>query len=77
MLLSDQLLAWSDENIEADHRRLAKAPPSAPARHCGKRYAPPWLGPTSPLVEVYYRLPNSPAYLGLRERCHKWEKGLF
>ncbi len=30
MLLSDQLLAWSDENTEADHRRLAKAPPSAP-----------------------------------------------
>src|ERR1700733_49192 len=31
MLVSDQLLAWSDENREADHRRLAKAPPSAPA----------------------------------------------
>jgi len=31
MLLSDQLLTWSDENREADHRRLAKAPPSAPA----------------------------------------------
>ena len=31
MLVSDQLLTWSDENIEADHRRLAKAPPSAPA----------------------------------------------
>jgi len=31
MLASDQLLAWSDENIEANHRRLAKAPPSAPA----------------------------------------------
>jgi len=30
MLVSDQLLAWSDENREADHRRLAKAPPSAP-----------------------------------------------
>ena len=31
MLVSDQLLAWSDENDETDHRRLAKAPPSAPA----------------------------------------------
>jgi len=31
MLVSDQLLAWSDENIEADRDRLAKAPPSAPA----------------------------------------------
>ena len=31
MLVSDQLLAWSDENSETDHRRLAKAPPSAPA----------------------------------------------
>jgi hypothetical protein len=31
MLRSDQLLAWSDENIETDHCRLAKAPPSAPA----------------------------------------------
>src|ERR1700685_4433898 len=31
MLVSDQLLTWSDENREADHRRLAKAPPSAPA----------------------------------------------
>ena len=31
MLVSDQLLAWSDENSETDHRRLAQAPPSAPA----------------------------------------------
>ena len=31
MLVSDQLSTWSDENREADHRRLAKAPPSAPA----------------------------------------------
>ena len=31
MLVSDQLLTWSDENIETEHRRLAKAPPSAPA----------------------------------------------
>src|SRR5215472_3089881 len=39
MLGSDQLLTWSDEDVEADHRRLAKAPPSAlapiaPAQSC-------------------------------------------
>ena len=31
ILSSDQLLAWSDENTKADHDRLAKTPPSAPA----------------------------------------------
>jgi hypothetical protein len=31
MLVSDQLLTWSDEHIETDHRRLAKTPPSASA----------------------------------------------
>src|SRR5690348_1945819 len=31
ILLSDQLLTWSDEDTPADHDRLAKAPPSAPA----------------------------------------------
>src|SRR5579872_4846579 len=31
MLASDQLLTWSDEYSETGHRRLAKAPPSAPA----------------------------------------------
>src|ERR1039457_2357909 len=30
-LFSDQLFAWSDENPKADHRSLAKTPPSAPA----------------------------------------------
>ena len=39
MLLSDHLLTWSDENTEADYRRLAKTPPSAfvptaPAQSC-------------------------------------------
>ena len=34
MLVSDHLLTWSDENIEADHSRLAKAPPSAPCANC-------------------------------------------
>lgn len=41
MLFSDQLLAWSDENIEADHRRLAKAPPSAPAPIAPAQSGPP------------------------------------
>ena len=43
MLLSDQLLTWSDENIEADHRRLAKAPPSAPAPTAPAQSGPPWF----------------------------------
>jgi hypothetical protein len=43
MLLSDQFLTWSDENIEADHRRLAKAPPSAPASIAPAQSGPPWF----------------------------------
>ena|SRR5208282_3220500 len=43
MLFSDQLLAWSDENTEADHRRLAKAPPSAPAPIAPTQSCPPWF----------------------------------
>ena len=43
MLLSDQFLTWSDENIETDHRRLAKAPPSAPAPIAPAQSRPPWL----------------------------------
>src|ERR1039458_9897890 len=42
-LFSDQLFAWSDENIEADHRRLAKAPPSAPAPIAPTQGCPPWF----------------------------------
>ena len=43
MLASDQLLTWSDEYSETDHRRLAKAPPSAPApiaptQSCSSRF---------------------------------------
>ena len=41
MLVSDQLLAWSDENREADHCRLAKAPPSAPAPIAPPQSSPP------------------------------------
>src|SRR5215467_2345601 len=43
MLLSDQLLKWSDEDVEADHRRLAKAPPSAPAPIAPTQSCPPWF----------------------------------
>ena len=43
MLVSDQLLAWSDENIETDHRRLAKAPPNAPAPIAPAQSYPPWF----------------------------------
>jgi len=43
MLLSDQLLTWSDENIETDHSRFAKAPPSAPAPIAPAQSRPPWF----------------------------------
>ena len=43
MLVSDQLLTWSDENREADHRRLAQAPPSAPALIAPAQSCPPWF----------------------------------
>jgi len=44
MLVPDQLLAWSDEDIETDHRRLTQAPPSAPApiaptQSCSSRFS--------------------------------------
>ena len=41
MLASDQLLAWSDENSETDHRRLAQASPSAPAPIAPTQSCPP------------------------------------
>src|SRR5208282_4373117 len=43
LLFSDQLFAWSDENSEADHHRLAKTPPSAPAPAASAQSCPPWL----------------------------------
>src|SRR5215472_7527093 len=43
MLLSDHLLTWSDENIQADHDRPAKAPPSAPAPIAPAQSCPPWF----------------------------------
>ena len=41
MLWSDQLLTWSDENTEANHGRLAKTPPSAPAPTTPAQSCPP------------------------------------
>lgn len=41
MLVSDQLLTWSDENTEADYGRLAKTPPSAPASTAPAQSGPP------------------------------------
>ena len=43
MLVSDQFLTWSDENIETDRRRLAKTPPSAPAPTALAQSCPPWF----------------------------------
>jgi len=43
MVFSDQLLTWSDEKVEADHRRLAKAPPSASAPTAPTQGCPPGL----------------------------------
>src|SRR5262249_12547601 len=43
MLSSDQLFTWSDENIETDYDRLAKAPPSAPAPIAPAQSGPPWF----------------------------------
>src|SRR5579872_7407281 len=43
MLASDQLLTWSDEYIETDYHRLAKAPPSAPAPIAPAQSYPPWF----------------------------------
>src|SRR6266566_2734487 len=42
-LASDQCYTWSDENIETAHRRLAKAPPSAPAPTASAQSRPPWF----------------------------------
>ncbi len=43
MLCSDQFITWSDENIETEHSRLAKAPPSAPAPTAPAQSCPPWF----------------------------------
>jgi hypothetical protein len=69
MLVSDQLLTWSDENIKADHRRLAKAPSSAPA-------------PIAPAQSCPSRFPHRAlqtlwqAWLQMRRRPRSWPQVL-
>ena len=67
MLASDQLLAWSDENTEADHRRLAKAPPSAPAPIAPTQSCPPWF-PHRALQTLWQ------ARLQMRRRPRSWSQ---
>jgi hypothetical protein len=69
MLLSDQFLAWSDENTEADHRRLAKAPPSAPAPIAPTQSCPPWF-PHRALQTLWQ------ARLQMRPRPRSWPQVL-
>jgi len=69
MLASDQLLAWSDENSETDHHRLAKAPPSAPT-------------PTAPAQSCPSRFPHRAlqtlwqARMQMRRRPRSWAQVL-
>src|SRR5713101_7697992 len=65
MLRSDQLLTSSDENTEADHRRLAKAPPSAPASIAPTQGCPPWF-PHRALQTLWQ------ARLQMRSRPRSW-----
>jgi hypothetical protein len=65
MLLSDQLLTWSDENSEADRRRLAKAPPSAPAPAASAQSCSPWF-PHRALQTLWQ------ARLQMRPRSRSW-----
>jgi len=69
MLASDQLLAWSDENSETDHRRLAKAPPSAPAP-----IAPTQSGPSGFPHRALQALRQ--ARLQVRRRPRSWPQVL-
>ena len=69
MLVSDQLLTWSDENIETDHRRLAKAPPSAPAPIAPAQSGPPWF-PHRALQTLWQ------ARLQMRRRPRSWSQVL-
>ena len=69
MLWSDQLLTWSDENTEADHRRLAKAPPSAPAPIASAQSCPPWF-PHRALQTLWQ------ARLQMRPRPRSWPQVL-
>ncbi len=69
MLVSDQLLTWSDENIETDHRRLAKEPPSAPAPIAPAPSGPPWF-PHRALQTLWQ------ARLQMRRRPRPWPQAL-
>jgi hypothetical protein len=69
MLVSDQLLAWSDENIETDHSRLAKAPPSAPAPIAPAQSCPPWF-PHRALQTLWQ------AWMQMRRRPRPWSQVL-
>ena len=69
MLVSDQFLTWSDENREADHRRLAKAPPSAPAPIAPAQSGPPWF-PYRALQTLWQ------ARLQMRRRPRSWSQVL-
>lgn len=69
MLLSDQLLAWSYVNTEADHSRLAKAPPSAPASIAPTQGCPPWF-PHRALQTLWQ------ARLQMRPRPRSWPQVL-
>ena len=69
MLVSDQLLTWSDENREADHRRLAKAPPSAPAP-----IAPAQSGPSRFPHRALQTLRQ--AWMQVRRRPRSWPQVL-
>jgi hypothetical protein len=69
MLVSDQLLTWSDENTEADHGRLAKAPPSASAPIAPPQSCPPWF-PHRALQTLWQ------ARMQMRRRPRSWPQVL-
>jgi hypothetical protein len=69
MLLSDQLLTWSDENIETDRSRLAKAPPSAPPPIAPAQSCPSWF-PHRALQTLWQ------ARMQMRRRPRSWPQVL-
>jgi hypothetical protein len=69
MLVSDQLLTWSDEYSETDHRRLAKAPPSAPAPIAPAQSYPPWFSHRA--LQALWQ-----ARLQMRRRPRSWPQVL-
>src|SRR5215469_2656792 len=69
MLVSDHFLTWSDESIEADHSRLAKAPPSAPAPMAPAPSCPSWFPPGA--LQTLWQ-----ARLQMRPRPRSWPQVL-